>query len=117
MIAIQEEEKRRNSLGLDILCIHKSHPLSIKIFSFWERNKDNPKLSKAKVKRKINPEVRCVIIMAKGLSSCTFFVFALQISDGFMFYLPCGAYGGLKSVSHTETEKYVHFIWIDILNV
>lgn len=74
MIVIQGEEKRRNSLGLDILCIHKSHPLSTKIFSFWERNKDNPKVSKAKVKRKINAEVRCVIIMAKGLSSCTFFL-------------------------------------------
>lgn len=82
MIVIQEEEKRRNSLGLDILCIHKSHPLSTKIFSFWERNKDNPKVSRAKVKRKINAEVRCVIIMAKGLSRCTFFVFALQMAKG-----------------------------------
>ncbi|KAF7147230.1 hypothetical protein RHSIM_Rhsim03G0219100 [Rhododendron simsii] len=54
---LTEEEKRRNSLGLDILCIHKSHPLSTKIFSFWERNKDNPKVSRAKVKRKINAEV------------------------------------------------------------
>ncbi|XP_058206347.1 5'-3' exoribonuclease 3-like [Rhododendron vialii] len=54
---LTEEEKRRNSLGLDILCIHKSHPLSTKIFSFWERNKDNPKVSKGKVKRKINAEV------------------------------------------------------------
>ncbi|KAG5558968.1 hypothetical protein RHGRI_008799 [Rhododendron griersonianum] len=56
---LTEEEKRRNSLGLDILCIHKSHPLSTKIFPFWERNKDNPKVAKAKVKRKINAEVRC----------------------------------------------------------
>ncbi|KAH7854773.1 hypothetical protein Vadar_017659 [Vaccinium darrowii] len=57
--SLTEEEKRRNSLGLDILFIHKSHPLSMKIFSFWKRNKDkdNPKLSKAKVKRKIDPEV------------------------------------------------------------
>lgn len=54
---LTEEEKRRNSLGLDILCIHKSHPLSTKIFPFWERNKDNPKVAKAKVKRKINAEV------------------------------------------------------------
>ncbi|KAE9464643.1 hypothetical protein C3L33_03442, partial [Rhododendron williamsianum] len=49
--------KTKKQLGLDILCIHKSHPLSTKIFPFWERNKDNPKVAKAKVKRKINAEV------------------------------------------------------------
>ncbi|XP_027158938.1 5'-3' exoribonuclease 4-like [Coffea eugenioides] len=53
---LTDEEKRRNSLGLDLLFVHTSHPLAAKIFSFCKRNKYNPKLPKAKVKRKINPE-------------------------------------------------------------
>nr|GMD07656.1 5'-3' exoribonuclease 4-like [Ipomoea batatas] len=53
---LTDEEKKRNSLGLDMLFIHGSHPLGGKIFSFCERNKDNPKLTQTKVKRKINPK-------------------------------------------------------------
>ncbi|XP_075096035.1 5'-3' exoribonuclease 4 isoform X4 [Nicotiana tabacum] len=50
------DEKHRNSLGLDMLFVYLSHPLATKILAFCARNKDNPKLPKAKVKRKINPE-------------------------------------------------------------
>ncbi|XP_031109210.1 5'-3' exoribonuclease 3-like isoform X1 [Ipomoea triloba] len=53
---LTDEEKKRNSLGLDMLFVHGSHPLGGKIFSFCERNKDNPKLTQTKVKRKINPK-------------------------------------------------------------
>ena len=69
IIVLQDEEKRRNSLGMDMLFVHKSHPLSKKIFPFYERNSNHSKLSKAKVKKKINPEVRCVVIMEKYLLS------------------------------------------------
>uniref|UniRef100_A0A5B6YP14 Uncharacterized protein n=1 Tax=Davidia involucrata TaxID=16924 RepID=A0A5B6YP14_DAVIN len=54
---LTDEEKRRNSLGLDVLFVHISHPLAVKIFTFCNRKKDHPKLPKAKVKREINPEV------------------------------------------------------------
>ncbi|KAL3837985.1 hypothetical protein ACJIZ3_022576 [Penstemon smallii] len=52
---LTDEEKRRNTLGLDKLFFHISHPIAAKIFDFAERNKDNPRLCQAKVKRKINP--------------------------------------------------------------
>ncbi|CAI9087034.1 OLC1v1020998C1 [Oldenlandia corymbosa var. corymbosa] len=52
---LTDEEKRRNSLSVDVLFVHSSHQLSTKIFSFCKRNKNNPKLLKAKVKRKIDP--------------------------------------------------------------
>ncbi|CAI9775088.1 unnamed protein product [Fraxinus pennsylvanica] len=54
---LTDEEKRRNSLGMDKLYVHVSHPLASKILTFYERNKDNLKLSKAKVRRKINPKL------------------------------------------------------------
>ncbi|CAL5367870.1 unnamed protein product [Camellia sinensis] len=54
---LTDEEKRRNGLGMDVLFIHKSHSLALKIFSFYEKNKDHPKLLEAKVKRKIDPEL------------------------------------------------------------
>ncbi|CAK9158282.1 unnamed protein product, partial [Ilex paraguariensis] len=56
---LTDEEKQRNSLGLDILFLHTSHPLAMKIFSFCKRNRDHPKLLKTKLKRKINPQFRC----------------------------------------------------------
>nr|QXO15347.1 acyl-lipid omega-3 desaturase [Olea europaea var. sylvestris] len=55
-----DEEKRRNSLGMDKLYVHVSHPLASKILAFYERNKGNLKLSKAKIKRKIDPKLRSV---------------------------------------------------------
>ncbi|KAK9272050.1 hypothetical protein L1049_002419 [Liquidambar formosana] len=54
---LTDEEKRRNNLGLDVLFVHISHPLVAKILSFCKRKKDHPKLPKAKVRRKINPNV------------------------------------------------------------
>lgn len=107
IVMIQEEEKRRNSLGLDILFIHKSHPLSMKIFSFWKRNKDkdNPKLSKAKVKRKIDPEVRCVTVLAKDLSSCTFLCSCFVNFWWLLVLSSTCVYGGLRSSFHTQTQK------------
>ncbi|GFZ15990.1 5'-3' exoribonuclease 3 [Actinidia rufa] len=54
---LTDEEKRRNSLGMDMLFVYKSHPLSKMIFPFYKRNNNHSKLSKAKVKKKINPEV------------------------------------------------------------
>ncbi|KAL3521740.1 hypothetical protein ACH5RR_019889 [Cinchona calisaya] len=53
---LTDEEKRRNSLGVEVLFVHISHPLAAKIFSFCKHNKSNPKLPQAKVKRKIEPE-------------------------------------------------------------
>ncbi|KAI5657446.1 hypothetical protein M9H77_26239 [Catharanthus roseus] len=53
---LTDDEKKRNSLGLDKLFVHELHPLSAKIFSFCKRNRNNPKLLKANVKRKIDPE-------------------------------------------------------------
>ncbi|KAL0304530.1 UNVERIFIED_CONTAM: 5'-3' exoribonuclease 3 [Sesamum radiatum] len=52
----EDEERRRNTLGFDKLFVHLSHPLAPKLFTFFERNKDHPKLHKAKVKTKINPK-------------------------------------------------------------
>lgn len=60
-IFIQDEERRRNSFSLDMLFVHISHPLAVKILAFCERKVGHPKLLKAKVKRKINPEFRCAI--------------------------------------------------------
>ncbi|KAH6774874.1 exoribonuclease 4 [Perilla frutescens var. hirtella] len=53
---LTDVERRRNTLGIDKLFVDLSHPLAAKILTFWERNKDNPKLQKAKVKRKLNPK-------------------------------------------------------------
>ncbi|KAL0317889.1 UNVERIFIED_CONTAM: 5'-3' exoribonuclease 4 [Sesamum angustifolium] len=53
---LTDEERLRNTLGLDKLFVHLSHPLAAKLFTFFERNKDHPKLQKAKVKTKINPK-------------------------------------------------------------
>ncbi|KAM7467598.1 hypothetical protein LguiB_015160 [Lonicera macranthoides] len=52
---LTDEEKKRNTLGLDMLFVHISHPLAVKILSFCERNKDHPKLPMAKFKKKIDP--------------------------------------------------------------
>ncbi|CAH9110085.1 unnamed protein product [Cuscuta europaea] len=52
---LTDEEKKRNSLGLDMLFVHGSYPLARNILSFFKRNENNPKLAKTKLKRKINP--------------------------------------------------------------
>lgn len=43
---------------MDVLFVHFSHPLASKILSFYQRKKDNPKLGKAKLKKRIDPEIR-----------------------------------------------------------
>ncbi|KAG6438375.1 hypothetical protein SASPL_103316 [Salvia splendens] len=53
--AWKDVERRRNTLGVDQLFINISHPLAAKILTFWERNKDHPKLQRAKVRTLINP--------------------------------------------------------------
>lgn len=53
---LTDKEKLRNRLGMDALFIHISDPLAVKIFSFYKRKKDHPKLPMAKVKRKIDPK-------------------------------------------------------------
>ncbi|KAF5179587.1 5'-3' exoribonuclease, partial [Thalictrum thalictroides] len=53
---LTDEEKRRNSIGMDILFVHVSHPLGADIIVFCERNKDHPKLAQAKIKRRIDPK-------------------------------------------------------------
>ncbi|XP_057800630.1 5'-3' exoribonuclease 3-like isoform X2 [Salvia miltiorrhiza] len=52
---LTDVERRRNTLGIDQLFVDMSHPLAAKIFTFWERNKDHPKLRRAKVRTRINP--------------------------------------------------------------
>ncbi|KAL8538310.1 hypothetical protein ACS0TY_000334 [Phlomoides rotata] len=54
---LTDAERQRNASGLDKLFISMSHRYAAKIFTLWERNKDNPKLQKAKVKKKINPKL------------------------------------------------------------
>ncbi|KAG9452988.1 hypothetical protein H6P81_005892 [Aristolochia fimbriata] len=56
-LTLTDEERQRNCLGLDVLFLHVEHPLATKIVSSYNRNKDHPKLSKGKVKRKIDPEI------------------------------------------------------------
>ncbi|KAL1547333.1 5'-3' exoribonuclease 3-like [Salvia divinorum] len=52
---LTDVERRRNTLGVDQLFIGITHPLAAKILTFWERNKDHPKLQRAKVRTRINP--------------------------------------------------------------
>ncbi|GFQ03124.1 5'-3' exoribonuclease 4 [Phtheirospermum japonicum] len=54
---LTDAERLRNTLGLDKLFVDMSHPLAAKILTFLERNKENLKLCRAKVKSKINPKL------------------------------------------------------------
>eukprot|EP00262_Sarcandra_glabra_P002137 TRINITY_DN12394_c0_g3_i1.p1 TRINITY_DN12394_c0_g3~~TRINITY_DN12394_c0_g3_i1.p1 ORF type:complete len:874 (-),score=163.74 TRINITY_DN12394_c0_g3_i1:221-2842(-) len=54
---LTDEEKLRNRLCLDVLFVHISNPLAPKIFSFYRRKSNHPKLPKAKIKRKIDAKV------------------------------------------------------------
>ncbi|KAK1273980.1 5'-3' exoribonuclease 4 [Acorus gramineus] len=54
---LTDEEKQRNSSSMDVLFVHISIPLATKICSFYEQNKDHPKLSKVKVKKRIDPRI------------------------------------------------------------
>jgi hypothetical protein len=65
-IFIQDEERRRNSFSLDVLFVHISHPLAVKIRSLCEKKAGHLNLREAKVKRKIDPELRCAIENVTG---------------------------------------------------
>ncbi|XP_043701517.1 5'-3' exoribonuclease 4-like [Telopea speciosissima] len=54
---LTDEEKQRNSLGMDRLFVHISHPLTVKIFSLCEQNRDHPVLTNAEVEHKIDPKL------------------------------------------------------------
>ncbi|WOL05926.1 5'-3' exoribonuclease 4-like [Canna indica] len=54
---LTNEERQRNSWTTDMLFVHFSHPLSSKILSFYQRKKDHPKLSKAKLKKRVDPDI------------------------------------------------------------
>ncbi|XP_077235234.1 5'-3' exoribonuclease 3-like isoform X2 [Tasmannia lanceolata] len=54
---LTDSEKQRNSLRMDVLFVHISHPLATKILSTYRRKKDHPKLPKAKIKKKIDPMI------------------------------------------------------------
>ncbi|XP_019705687.1 LOW QUALITY PROTEIN: 5'-3' exoribonuclease 4 [Elaeis guineensis] len=89
---LTDEEKQRNSWKLDMLFVHISHPLASTIISVHSRKKDHPKLSKAKVKRKIDPEI------SGGMNG------AMYISDksvcSFEIYSPLG---GMETITKNKT--------------
>lgn len=76
-------ERRRNTLGVDQLFINISHPLAAKILTFWERNKDHPKLQRAKVRTLINPRFR--------LKCADFFKYVVYILEA-LFKLALGLF-------------------------
>nr|XP_023875916.1 5'-3' exoribonuclease 4-like isoform X1 [Quercus suber]POE81813.1 5'-3' exoribonuclease 4 [Quercus suber] len=53
---LTDEERSRNSFSLDVLFVHASHPLTVKILAFCQRKAVHPKFAGTKVKRKINPK-------------------------------------------------------------
>jgi amino acid permease len=63
LIYNQDEERRRNSLGLDILFLHISHPLAVEINSFSKQMNDSPEFIEVKVEKKIDPKFRCVVLI------------------------------------------------------
>ncbi|CAK7341687.1 unnamed protein product [Dovyalis caffra] len=53
---LTDEERQRNRLGYDFLCIHVSHPLAVKII-FLSECEDQSTLPKANAKLKIDPKI------------------------------------------------------------
>ncbi|XP_062153291.1 5'-3' exoribonuclease 4-like isoform X2 [Alnus glutinosa] len=53
---LTDEERCRNSFSLDVLYVHISHPLAVKILTFYEGEVGHPNLPNAKVEQKINPK-------------------------------------------------------------
>lgn len=53
---LTDEERRRNRLGYDVLCVHVSHPLAVKVISLFEY-KDQSALPTANGKLKIDPKI------------------------------------------------------------
>lgn len=54
---LTDDEKRRNSLGLDQLFLHSSHRLATKILKFCKCHGKNPKIHLLELNRKIEPEL------------------------------------------------------------
>ncbi|KAL5767398.1 hypothetical protein ACOSQ2_014181 [Xanthoceras sorbifolium] len=53
---LTDEERRRNSLGVDILFLHISHPLAVEINSLFKQMNDSPEYIEGKVEQKIDPK-------------------------------------------------------------
>ncbi|KAI9383358.1 hypothetical protein POPTR_013G070200v4 [Populus trichocarpa] len=53
---LTDEERRRNRLGYDVLCVHVSHPLAVKVISLFEC-KDQSAQPTANGKLKIDPKI------------------------------------------------------------
>ncbi|ERN12290.1 hypothetical protein AMTR_s00025p00023010 [Amborella trichopoda] len=51
---LMDEEKQRNSVGIEILFVHTSHPLAMEILSLYRRDLNYPRLPEASVKEKID---------------------------------------------------------------
>ncbi|XP_072959610.1 5'-3' exoribonuclease 4-like isoform X2 [Typha angustifolia] len=54
---LTDDEKQRNKCAFDVLFFHISHPLASKIITFYMRKRDHPKLSKVKLKKKLDAKV------------------------------------------------------------
>ncbi|KAF3339316.1 5'-3' exoribonuclease 4-like isoform X1 [Carex littledalei] len=54
---LTDEERKRNAFSLDSLFFHISHRMAHKVISFYEEKKDSRKLTRAKLKQKINPKL------------------------------------------------------------
>ncbi|KAF3335491.1 5'-3' exoribonuclease 4-like isoform X1 [Carex littledalei] len=54
---LTDEERKRNAFSLDSLFFHISHRMAPKVISFYEEKKDSQKLTRAKLKQKINPKL------------------------------------------------------------
>ncbi|KAJ1691864.1 hypothetical protein LUZ63_016019 [Rhynchospora breviuscula] len=52
-----DDERKRNGFSLDMLFFHLSHCMSPRIISFYEKKKDNRKLTMVKLKQKIKPKL------------------------------------------------------------
>ncbi|XP_015878724.3 uncharacterized protein LOC107414997 isoform X1 [Ziziphus jujuba] len=53
---LTDEERLRNNLGLDILFVHMSHPLAVKIVSFSREHTSPLEFPKSEVKQEIDPK-------------------------------------------------------------
>ncbi|KAK3229600.1 hypothetical protein Dsin_001481 [Dipteronia sinensis] len=88
---LTDEERRRNSLGLDILFLHISHPLAVEINSFSKQMNDSPEFIEVKAEKKIDPK------FSGGMSGY------IYISDKSMWPLEIpSAVRGMKMIAKNE---------------
>ncbi|KAK2658549.1 hypothetical protein Ddye_005082 [Dipteronia dyeriana] len=88
---LTDEERRRNSLGLDILFLHISHPFAVEINSFSKQMNDSPKFIEVKVEKKIDQKFSC------GMSGY------IYISDKSMWPVEIpSAVRGMKMIAKNE---------------